>query len=247
MNFNLKITRPNEPFPDKIKYQLKDIIAFLSIPLMFINGYVLLTYFDLQKETVAVADALLRGFLFFILIYLYKDVLQTHWKYFNQSKRNSWLLVILGGILLQIIISITKKLLPEIDAVASQGTPLFQNQNGLPEISFSLFLITLGPVFTSLIEDITFRYLLLHKLFLDNKIWRVVLVVFNAVIFGLIHYNNFGGHIIATVSFMTAGLFLNLIYLYTRNIWHVFLIHCLNNFILSVLGLFIVWGMQLLQ
>ena len=31
MILNIKKTRPNEPFPDRVKYQLKDIVADLKM------------------------------------------------------------------------------------------------------------------------------------------------------------------------------------------------------------------------
>lgn len=45
---------------------------------------------------------------------------------------------------------------------------------------------------------------------------------------------------------MSAGLFLNLIYLWTRNIWHVLLIHFLNNAVLSVGGILLLKLVQTL-
>lgn len=65
----------------------------------------------------------------------------------------------------------------------------------------------------------------------------MILIMLNSILFGLIHFHNFDGNLVATISFMSAGLFLNLIYLCTRNIWHVLLIHFLNNAVLSVGGI----------
>ncbi len=109
---------------------------------------------------------------------------------------------------------------------------------------FSLLIISLGPLFTALLEDIIFRYTLLQKLFVQPWLWRVILVLLNSILFGLIHYHNFDGDLIATISFMVAGLFLNLIYLWTRNIWHVLLIHFVNNAVLSLGGVIL---LKLLQ
>lgn len=65
--------------------------------------------------------------------------------------------------------------------------------------------------------------------------WRTaaLLVIGNALLFGAVHYNNFRGHLLLTLSYAGAGLLMNLVYLWTRNIWHVLLMHGLNNFILG--------------
>ena len=144
--------------------------------------------------------------------------------------------------MLQVVISLTRSFLP---TGASEG-----NENQLPssQIAFiSLLLISLGPLFTALLEDIIFRYTLLQKLFVKPCLWRIVLVLLNSILFGLIHYYNFDGNVIATISFMAAGLFLNLIYLWTRNIWHVLLIHFVNNAVLSLGALILLEILQKLN
>lgn len=59
------------------------------------------------------------------------------------------------------------------------------------------------------------------------------LVLVNALVFGLIHVNNVDGHWLLTLSSAGAGLVMNLVHLWTRNIWHVLLMHALNNFLLG--------------
>ncbi|MFW1753918.1 type II CAAX prenyl endopeptidase Rce1 family protein, partial [Acinetobacter wanghuae] len=43
-----------------------------------------------------------------------------------------------------------------------------------------------------------------------------------------------------------AGLFLNLIYVWTRNIWHVLLIHFMNNAVLSLGGVILLKAVTML-
>ncbi|MCC5672528.1 CPBP family intramembrane glutamic endopeptidase [Kocuria rhizophila] len=93
---------------------------------------------------------------------------------------------------------------------------------------------SLGPTVTALIEDFTFR----HALLLRLPVWgrampAAALVLVNALVFGLIHVNNVDGHWLLTLSYAGAGLVMNLVYLWTRNIWHVLLMHALNNFLLG--------------
>lgn len=217
-----------EQFPNRIHWQYRDTFAVCIIPLILLNGYFLKQIFG-HSANVAIGDTVFRGILFIIVCTLYKTMLVEHWQKYKQAFWRSSLLVVIGGIMLQVVISLTRSFLPTGVAVESS------DQLDPDQITFiSLILISLGPLFTALLEDIIFRYTLLQKLFVKPWLWRVVLVLMNSVLFGLIHYHNFDGNLVATVSFMVAGLFLNLIYLWTRNIWHVLLIHFVNNAVLSL-------------
>lgn len=232
-------TTKAENFPDNISFSKIDWLSLLFIPLIFLNSYIF-QFIVNEKQQVALADSLFRGLLFIIIILLYRPALKLHWLKFKQGKMFSWLLVFLGAIILQIVISTTRSFLPQSKAININ----LSNTEEL-QVTFLLIIVSLGPIFTALIEDIVFRYTLLHKLFTPNILWRISIVIINSIIFGLLHYNNFDGNILSTISFMTAGLFLNLFYLWTKNIWYVLLIHILNNFFLSTFSLLIIWIIHL--
>lgn len=226
---NFKVVHA-EAFPQQIQWQYRDTFVLLLIPLIMLNGWLASLLFS-QATQIALVDSIFRGGLFLVLCYLYKEMLIRHWQYFNRVSLKSWLLVIVGAIVLQGLISITRAFLPMHHSV----NPIEEAPIDPQTIAFiPLLFISLGPIFTALIEDIVFRYTLLHKLFVPKIGIRIILVLLNSILFGLIHYHNFDGHLIATVSFMVAGLFLNVVYLWTRNIWHVLLIHVLNNAVLSL-------------
>ncbi len=107
-----------------------------------------------------------------------------------------------------------------------------------PEMLMLLLFIALGPIVTGLIEDTVFRYTLLGKIFQGGFFRKACILILNSILFGLIHYNNFGS-VVGTIPFMFGGLFLNIIYLWTRNIWHVLLIHTVNNTVLTM-GAFLI-------
>ena len=65
-------------------------------------------------------------------------------------------------------------------------------------------------------------------------------MVVNSVVFGAIHYYNFGGELERTIPYMFAGLFMNLAYLWTRNVWVPALMHLVNNVMLTYGGLLLV-------
>lgn len=217
-----------EPFPQTISWQWRDTFALCILPLIFLNGWLLNQFFGVSVN-LALGDAIFRGGLFIVVCCLYKSMLVEHWQKYKQAFWRSSLLVIIGAVLLQVVISLTRSILPSGQATEHKDS-LDPNNIAF----FSLLIISLGPLFTALLEDIIFRYTLLQKLFVQPWLWRVVLVLMNSILFGLIHYHNFDGNLVATISFMAAGLFLNLIYLWTRNIWHVLLIHFMNNAVLSL-------------
>ncbi|WP_180172324.1 CPBP family intramembrane glutamic endopeptidase [Acinetobacter sp. YH12023] len=227
-----------ESFPTHIYWQWRDTFALCILPLILFNSYVLDQFFGVSAQ-VALGDSIFRGILFIAVCWLYKTMLYTHWQKYKQAFWRSSLLVVVGAVVLQVVISFIRSLLPVGESIEKEST-IDPNTIAF----FSLLIISLGPLFTALLEDIIFRYTLLQKLFVQPWLWRVILVLLNSILFGLIHYHNFDGDLIATISFMAAGLFLNLIYLWTRNIWHVLLIHFVNNAVLSLGGVIL---LKLLQ
>lgn len=228
-----------EQFPEKIIWGWKDTFAVCIIPFILLNGFILNQIFAVSIN-LGLADTAFRGILFVLVCYLYKEMLIEHWQKFKQAFWRSSIFVIVGAILLQVVISVTRQFLPLAPTVDEK--PHIDPE----QVAFlSLLFMSFGPLFTALLEDIVFRYTLLQKLFIQPWLWRVLLIMLNSIVFGLIHYHNFDGNLIATISFMTAGLFLNLIYLWTRNIWHVLLIHFFNNAILSIGGILLLKIIQL--
>ena len=227
-----------ESFPTHISWQWRDTFALCILPLILFNSYVLDQFFGVSAQ-VALGDSIFRGILFIAVCWLYKTMLYTHWQKYKQAFWRSSLLVVVGAVALQVVISFTRSLLPVGESIEKEST-IDPNTIAF----FSLLIISLGPLFTALLEDIIFRYTLLQKLFVQPWLWRVILILLNSILFGLIHYHNFDGNLIATISFIAAGLLLNLIYLCTRNIWHVLLIHFVNNAVLSLGGVIL---LKLLQ
>ena len=229
-----------EHWPNRLRWGLRDAFALLMLPLMLLLPACLSALFPLSPAFLINGDVVLRAVLFLALIVLYQDMLAHHWQHFKAGGWRSWALVFSGAIGLQLCISIVKTYLPAT-AVLGAAEPDID----LPSLGLML-LLGFGPVLTALIEDIVFRYTLLHKLFTPHRLWRVAVLLGNSVLFGLLHYHNVGGHLLATISFMAAGLYLNLIYVWTRNLWHVLLIHVLNNAALSLGGVVLLMVLQAL-
>lgn len=162
-----------ESFPTHIYWQWRDTFALCILPLILFNSYVLDQFFGVSAQ-VALGDSIFRGILFIAVCWLYKTMLYTHWQKYKQAFWRSSLLVVVGAVVLQVVISFTRSLLPVGESIEKEST-IDPNMIAF----FSLLIISLGPLFTALLEDIIFRYTLLQKLFVQPWQWRVILVLLN--------------------------------------------------------------------
>ncbi|PZR52790.1 CPBP family intramembrane metalloprotease [Xylanimonas oleitrophica] len=208
----------------------------VSIPVVFLVAYLSTQVFG-EGRAVIVIDALVRVVLCVAVLALYRHLLRAHWQRF---RRRFWLnagLVVLGAVLMQVVVSLVRAVVPAggaggaaggaddaalIDPVTAQGWDLVV-----------LLVATLGPLAIVLVEEAVFRHTLLVKLPLwGNRLVATAGVLLNGALFGAVHYYNFGS-LVGTVPYMVVGVLFNLVYLWRRNLWHVLLMHFLNNFVLS--------------
>ena len=220
--------RVSEP-ATQLNWGAAEIIAVLAIPLMFTTFWIS-TQFTSDLATRVLIDTGLRVVLAVVLAVANRRVLAAHWKAFWKGGWRSVLLVVAGMIVLQLAITLVRTL-------QGSGSSTADTTGGddTAALAFSVLLIaSFGPTVTALIEDFTFRHTLLMRL----PVWRhaalgALVVVVNALLFGAIHINNFGGDWFSTLQYAAAGLIMNLLYLWVRNIWSVLLMHALNNFLLG--------------
>ncbi|KAF1023604.1 MAG: hypothetical protein GAK29_02878 [Acinetobacter bereziniae] len=95
MHFLQKVRAEN--FPEKIIWGWKDTFAVFILPLILVNGLILEKIFGISIA-VSLGDTILRGVLFILVCYLYKDMLFTHWKKYQQAFWRSSILVVVGAI-----------------------------------------------------------------------------------------------------------------------------------------------------
>lgn len=230
-----------EELPTRLTWHARDTIAVLVIPATFF-AYYIARMMSAEPEASATIDVSLRILFFVVLVVANAEMLARHWKAFWAAKWRSLGLVAVGLVVLQTVISLLSALLrPFAEGVPDAATRITVD----PDAALALLLfLSLGPTVTALIEDFVFR----HTLLLGLPVWSnnavaACAVVVNALLFGAIHYENFGGHLLLTLSYAGAGLVMNLVYLWTRNIWHVLLMHGLNNFLLGgpLIVLFVHW------
>ncbi|MGH0421092.1 CPBP family intramembrane glutamic endopeptidase [Bacillus cytotoxicus] len=233
-----------EDFSENV-WTKKDYITLLLIPLIFLAGFIT-EYFSVKNQLWAIIDTSLRIIMFLFLMVVYAPMLRIHWSKFKLAWKRSVLLIIVGGVLLQILISLIRSLIPGTStSTRTDVPPLIDPLTASPEMFMLLIYIALGPIVTGLIEDTVFRYTLLGKILQGGFFRKACIIIGNSILFGLIHYYNFGS-VMDTIPFMFAGLFLNIIYLWTRNIWHVLLIHTVNNTVLTIGALLIIVIVRLL-
>ena len=232
-----------EDFSENV-WAKKDYFALLLIPLIFLISFIT-QYFSARNILPALIDTSLRLIMFVSLIVIYGPMLRRHWSKFKLAWKRSILLIVVGAISLQILISVVRSFLPTNSNIDPEIPPLIDPLTASPEMFMLLFYISLGPIVTALIEDTVFRYTLLGKIFHGGFVKKAFILILNSILFGLIHYFNFGS-VIGTIPFMFAGLFLNIIYLWTRNIWHVLLIHTVNNGVLTFGALLFIVILRLL-
>ncbi|NRD26941.1 CPBP family intramembrane glutamic endopeptidase [Frigoribacterium sp. VKM Ac-2836] len=218
-----------EQLPTRFRWQARDWVALLAVPSIFVSGW-LTTMITNDVAVGTVVDTVLRIALFVVLVVANRALLARHWRAFWAAPWLSVGLVVVGMVALQIAISSSGSALRSLG-----GLDPGDDQGPVPSMAFGVLLFTsLNPMVTALIEDFTFRHTLLLKFPVWNRfVFAAVLTVANAVLFGAVHIDNFGGEWLLTLSFAAAGLVMNLTYLWTRNIWHVLLMHGVNNFILA--------------
>ena len=175
-----------------------------------------------------------------ILIILYRPLLAQHWRIFRTRFWRNAAFVVAGAIAMQIVVSAVRAVVPNPAQPDDGAEALLDPATAAGGELALLFSLALGPLAIVMVEEAVFRHTLLVKLPLwGSKALAVAGVLLNGAIFGAIHYQNFGS-LQGTVPFMVVGVLFNLVYLWKRNLWHVILMHLVNNFVLTYGALILV-------
>lgn len=125
-------------------------------------------------------------------------MLAEHWRRLRGSWGRLLLLVVGGAIVLQVVISLVQSVNPWAYSAADAASAGGASAGGaaaeatIDPVTASGALLavavyaTLGPLVMALIEDIVFRYTLLHRLYLPRVWLRVLLVVGGGILFGAV-------------------------------------------------------------
>jgi membrane protease YdiL (CAAX protease family) len=91
-----------------------------------------------------------------------------------------------------------------------------------------LFIGVAGMAIVAFWEELVFRGYILNNLM--ESVNKYMALVYSALLFALVHYNNPGMNIISMVNILLAGLLLGINYIFTRNLWFGILFHFAWNF-----------------
>lgn len=214
-------------------------VGLIGIPLIVIVSYFLTTW-DVQEEYLGVADAGIRLLILIGLVFLLKKPLVEHWHQFKRMKRSKWLWIILGMLSFHIALILVRLVLPQQTEAAVE---VMEEGVDFLEVSWSYFgliaVASLVPVITALIEEMTFRYLLVERLLNGSVARTVLLVLFNGILFGAIHVYNVGG-LYSTIPYMVVGALMATYYVRFRNIWVLIFMHLLYNGLLTIIPIFFI-------
>ena len=216
-----------------VKFTKKDGLGLLVLPGLMLAGLVIKNVFASGDNQVlqAAVTALSAALALTLLLFFQGEVLQTAWQTYRQKL---WLkvLISIGGMMaMHLIIWACRFVLPrsgESIAVASEEV----GQVLAPALALLVALPSLMAVF---LEELTFRHLLFYK-FKTSKLLFPLMLLVSSVLFGLAHWNNFQGNVLATIPYMFGGAFLALVYAKTKNICYPLGIHLVFNALNVLLG-----------
>lgn len=203
----------------------KQWLGLFVIPLELLIGNYLFPLFHLTNNPkvglIASTLLFLAGFL--VMIYLFGDFLKAEWHVYRQKLFRRLLLsiVLVAGtfLLLRVVRGLIPNQLLELPSSNSDSAQILSPSWAV--------LAAVAPFLAPFAEELTFRYLLLGKL--TNKALRLIMLFVQGILFGLIHWNNFNGNIYAMIPYMVLGVYLGLIYLFSKNIWSPIMVHWMLN------------------
>ncbi|EAD4818014.1 CPBP family intramembrane metalloprotease, partial [Listeria monocytogenes] len=210
----------------KFKY-----LAFLIVPVQIVLQLIIVSW-NINHENLfwltylgVFAPTLLC---FCISLYFFKGILA---KDKVNLKTKWWKLLIIGvagTFVLQIILLIGSLAAGEITSFNPANATLLQ--------LLFILVCSLSALLTAVTEELYFRYLFFS--ISSKKSIRIIILFISSLLFGMAHYWSTNS-IEQLIPYFIAGLFLGLIYLFSKNIWYTVIIHVINNFYAVVLPVII--------
>ncbi|MDR3190494.1 MAG: CPBP family intramembrane metalloprotease [Lactobacillaceae bacterium] len=211
------------------KMMKKDWLALLIIPVQMLVGGGLTHLVGTHNTTATGLIALgLQAISLVVIIYFYKGLFAKDWAIFKTKFwRNLGLsfLLMIGAHGVLSIVRIVFQLNKIVANTGDNGSSMTVNSANL----LMAVAISLIPLSAPLIEEVIFRYVLFYKWRGHKASIYWGLFVLQGILFGLAHYNNFGGQILLTLPYMFVGMYFALIYHWRKNIWQNITTHLLFN------------------
>lgn len=236
-------TDPAAEFRAREPFTWRDITTLGVIGAFFIG---IAVNFVISDPVVMTAyQFLMPAALATVLLIAYGPLLASHWRAFR-ARLGRNLLVVLGSVVaLHVLLFLVRLPAGELFAKGPL-TPRVEPIEAVDAAGLPLLLLTLlasfGPVLVAFVEDTVFRHTLLARI----PVWergialRAAVVLINSMVFGAMHILAFGGNLLATVPYMVIGLAMNLLFLWTKNLWVVLGAHIAFNSLPILSTLFMV-------
>lgn len=185
-----------------------------------------------------VLTALLSNFIsvfipFLLLLLTGRKFLKAEWQKVQSKKR-----LILSTFLTYLLIALIVYLFSLIIYV-----PVSEKGLVINKVSPLIILLSTSSIMDAFVEEVTFRYLFLKNF--SRYLWKGwLLLIGSSVLFGFLHIF-VTQSLIATIPYMFLGLVLGIQYIRNKSIWYPIATHIVNNFVVSVLPLIILYLRQL--
>lgn len=217
---------------------LKTITALLIVPLELLIGAAVAKLPTSQLIKVLLSTLVfLAGFI--VAISLYHDVLAAEWQIFKRRWFIKLLLAVGGVIVSYAILAGARFVLTSTGLAASTNSAdLLSIQSATVGLVGSLTVL-MAPFS----EEIIFRHVLFYQ-WKNRGIFTWLMFIISSVLFGLAHWNNFDGNVIAMIPYMLVGAWYALIYFFSKNIWQNILTHFLFD-VIQFLGALLVFVVAL--
>lgn len=222
---------------DNQKFNIKDLLVFIifGVEFIFLEGIV--NWASSVRPNYGVIVQFLVSLVGLILVvYLKSDFLREN---FNIFKNNLWRNIILSiatGIGLALIVMIVRYF---SNTIIEKYLLDSINSNDSGNLSYGYLILSLVPAsLVPVTEEIIFRYELSYR-FREKKSIYIIMTIVSAILFGLIHYKNYNGNLMLVLPLIISGLFLSIVYSFSKNIWVPILGHILYNFF-STLGIVLI-------
>lgn len=210
------------------------IISILIIPIQFILAKLIENMgFELGSASYVLIISIVSYVACFIMIVLNRDVLKKDFAKFKEKKWINILVAVLLVFLMHGILYVVRIPLKNLSGTEIEGVAT------LP--LYITIISTLIPLTAPFVEELIFRYHLFGRF--KNKVLKFIMFFISAILFGLIHYNNFNGDLVQLIPYIVMGMVFNLIYLFYKNIWNSIIVHLIfngANVVLGVIGIVIV-------
>lgn len=226
-------TEPAAEFRTRTPFTWRDYTA-IGVIVAFFAGIAINTFAITDPTVMTAYQFLMPAVLAAVLLTAYGPLLASHWRAFR-ARLGRNLVIVLGSVItLHVLLFLVR--LPAGDLfdkgpIEPRAAPVeAMTATGLPMLLLTL-LASFGPVLVAFVEDTVYRHTLLARIPVWDRgiMLRASVVVANAVVFGAMHVFAFGGSLLATVPYMVIGLAMNLLFLWTKNLWVVLGSHIVFN------------------